>query len=282
MNTEIKAFAVSNLHQAEDYTFHSIALAAMETCTDEHFQAVKADYKAKFEAFDLQLKKSGGTDPDTKGIAEADAATDSCYVGMAACARAMRNHFNPLTAEVARRYCIILDRYGNPTSLSYLEEYGVIDNLLQDLTEFDTTPISLPDTGNTGGGEEDRPGELSLLADDETHNLATIGMDEWMVRLKECRDRFMEAFIARNTRIGQSEAGLTKAARQAADTAYRAAVKRLNALIELNGPEAYAAIVGDINALIDRQKSVIASRTTRNAKKKAESNTPDDERPGEL
>ena len=286
MKTEIKSINMTRMRQAEDYTFHSLALAEMRTCEEASFAEVLAAYEAAFEAFDAVLKTSGGEDPLTKAVTDADAATDRCYTGLAASVRALLYHYDPAIAELARRMLIIIDRYGNPTNLSYLEEYGVIDNLLQDLRAFDTEEVGSTEDGSGEEEEEERPGGLSLLTTD-THNLTTLGLDGWVAQLQQCRDRFMTLFAQRNTKQATIETGKTKEARWAADEAYRAAVKRINALIEINGSEAYASIVANLNRLIDRQKSIQAARDTRNAAKnnsssEEEGGSTSEEKPGEL
>ena len=283
MKTEIKSINMTRMRQAEDYTFHSLALAEMRTCEEASFAEVLAAYEAAFEAFDAVLKTSGGEDPLTKAVTDADAATDRCYTGLAASVRALLYHYDPAIAELARRMLIIIDRYGNPTNLSYLEEYGIIDNLLQDQRAFDTEETDSSSTTEPDDEEEERPGGLSM----DTHNLTTLGLDGWVGQLQQCRDRFMTLFAQRNTKQATIETGKTKEARWTADEAYRAAVKRINALIEINGSEAYASIVANLNRLIDRQKSIQAARDTRNAAKnnsssEEEGGSTSEEKPGEL
>ena len=74
--------------------------------------------------------------------------------------------------------------------------------------------------------------------------------------------------------------------RQETDAAYRAVVKRLNALAEVNGETDYLEIINNINRLIDRQKAILATRKTINAKRATQKpeggGKPGEERPGEL
>ena len=97
----------------------------------------------------------------------------------------------------------------------------------------------------------------------------------------------MQLFKQRNTQQSTIETGTTRQARKKADDAYRAVVKRINALIEVNGDESFASLVATLNNLIDRQKSVQAARNTRNASKNSSSTEEEggstgEERPGEL
>ncbi|WP_293739981.1 DUF6261 family protein [uncultured Parabacteroides sp.] len=281
MPTEIQLLDTTRLHQAEDYSFHTLAIEEFKKCPEAKIKLVFDSYKDKYKLFDEALKISGGKDPLTKEVTDSDAATDNCYIGLAAITRAQLYHYEPLIAELARQAVIIFDRYGNPTQLNYLEEYGIIDNILQDFETFDHTEITVE--GSESGGEEERPGELDL----NPQNLQKLGIKGWCEHLKLCRDRFMAAFTKRNAVQGTVVTGVTKAARVDADTAYRALVKRINALVEIDGDTEYLEAIQSINRLIDRQKTILATRKTLNAKKTAKKEEggggkPDDERPGEL
>ena len=289
MATEIKTINLARMRQAEDYTFHSLVLADMQACDEPSISEVLGAYEAAFNAFDKELKTAGGEDPLTKEITEANNATERCYVGMVAMIRALLYHYETTIVELARRALIVIDRYGNPTNLAYLQEYGIIDNLLQDLRAFDTEEVGSSSSGaeeEGGEEEEERPGGLSVLTTD-THNLTTLGINGWVDQLQLCRDRFMQLFKQRNTQQSTIETGTTRQARKKADDAYRAVVKRINALIEVNGDESFASLVATLNNLIDRQKSVQAARNTRNASKnnsstEEEGGSTGEERPGEL
>ena len=289
MATEIKTINLARMRQAEDYTFHSLVLADMQACDEPSISEVLEAYEAAFNAFDKELKTAGGEDPLTKEITEANNATERCYVGMVAMIRALLYHYETTIVELARRALIVIDRYGNPTNLAYLQEYGIIDNLLQDLRAFDTEEVGSSSSGaeeEGGEEEEERPGGLSVLTTD-THNLMTLGINGWVDQLQLCRGRFMQLFKQRNTQQSTIETGTTRQARKKADDAYRAVVKRINALIEVNGDESFASLVATLNNLIDRQKSVQAARNTRNASKnnsstEEEGGSTGEERPGEL
>lgn len=107
-----------------------------------------------------------------------------------------------------------------------------------------------------------------------------------MVRLKEANEKFISFFTNRNSQQATIVTGATKAARLETDAAYRAVVKRLNALAEVNGETDYLEIINNINRLIDRQKAILATRKTINAKRATQKpeggGKPGEERPGEL
>lgn len=169
--------------------------------------------------------------------------------------------------------------------MPYLAENSAVTNLIQDLEEFD----------NREEEEEERPGELSdpasspldgVSLDNVTNRLQMAGLDRWVARLKEANEKFIVIFTNRNSQQATIVTGATKTARQDTDAAYRAIVKRLNALAEVNGDTDYLEIINNLNNLIDRQKTILATRKTLNAKKAAQKpeggGKPDDESPGEL
>lgn len=63
--------------------------------------------------------------------------------------------------------------------------------------------------------------------------------------------------------------GIVKTARTASDEAYKTLVSCVNALAVLNGEDAYATFIDNVNVIIDAQKATLASRLTRAKKSKA-------------
>lgn len=275
--SEIKTFNLSHLTLNEDFGFHSFAIAELEKCKDSKITEFVTTYKVKYNVFDGTMKVSGGENALSSDVTRLDHVRDDTYRGLRRQNNVAMNDFDPVIAEIGRQVDIILRRNGDPCSLPYLAENSAIINLIQDLEEFD----------NFLG--EERPGELILKEsssldgvslDDVVNRLNMAGLDRWVTRLKEANEKFISAFTYRNSQQATVVTGATKTARLETDAAYRAAVKRLNALAEVNGDTDYLEIINNMNRLIDRQKAILASRKTINAKKSAQK--PDDERPGEL
>ncbi|MDD2954178.1 MAG: DUF6261 family protein [Parabacteroides sp.] len=252
---ETKDFKLSQLRQEESFGFHQLALGEMSKCKDTKFVPVYQVYKTAYDTFDEALKQGGGESVLSKPIVEQDAVCDKLYRGLSNQVSTMEGFYDPAIAEVARGARIILKKYGNPTALPYLEEAGVLHNLIQELEAFDGVP------------ESGSPDEISV---DEitTNRLAAIHIDGWVARLKTETTRFRELFAERNTQNATLVTGATKAARLAADDAYRAAVKRLNALAEVNGDTDYIDVINALNTLIDRQSAIVKARATKNANKR--------------
>lgn len=278
--SEIKNFDLGHLPQDEDFGFHNIALAEFQKCTDSKITELVNNYKAKYDLFDGTMKVGGGENVLSYDVTRLDQIRDETYVGVKRQNNVALDDFDPVNAEIARQVDIILRRNGDPTALPYLAENSAIINLVQDLEAFDNHEE-----------EEQRPGELSLPASSPldgvslegvTNRLQKIGLDRWVARLKEANEKFITFFTDRNSQQATLVTGATKAARQETDTAYRAVVKRLNALAEINGDADYLEIINEMNRLIDRQRAILATRKTLNAKaaaqKKAEEDKKEDDK----
>lgn len=281
--SEIKSLNLGLLTQNEDFGFHGLAIVEFEKCKDSKITEFVNNYKIKYDVFDGSLKVSGGENVFSYDVTRLDQIRDDAYRGLKRQNNVAMSDFDPVIAEIARRADIILRRNGDPCSLPYLAENSAVTNLIQDLEEFDNRE------------EDERPGELSdpasspldgVSLDNVTNRLQMAGLDRWVARLKEANEKFIVIFTNRNSQQATIVTGATKTARQDTDAAYRAIVKRLNALAEVNGDTDYLEIINNLNNLIDRQKTILATRKTLNAKKAAQKpeggGKPDDERPGEL
>lgn len=251
--TQIKELDLGKQRQEESFGFHALASAETAKCSDEKIKPLQTAYTAALSAFDAALK-TGGSHPLSETVVRLDGLRDNAYSGLAAQIRNSVHHFDPDKAATAREADLILRKYGSPCALPYLEENGVLHNLIQELKTFDNHQ------------SVDRP-DVVLLSEPATDRLTTIGAAEWLERLEVVNTQFLEAFANRNTSQADVVTGASKAARTAVDDAYRAIAKRINALAEVNGDANYVAVINAINTLIDRQKSVLAARKTTNKKR---------------
>ncbi|MDD2953976.1 MAG: DUF6261 family protein [Parabacteroides sp.] len=265
--SEINSMDLSRSRQDEIFAFHQMAKAETVKLKDPKLTALQQAYESAFEAFDVASKQSGGENVFTVPITEQDALCDRIYKGLSSQVSTMEDHFDPGIAEIARQARVILKKYGDPTRLPYLEESGVLHNLVQELEAFD----------NVSGSDSDSPSEIS--AEITTHRLAALHVDGWVVRLKAENANFLSLFSDRNKQQASIVTGATKVARQATDTAYRNVVRRINALAEVNGDADYIDVINALNTLIDRQKAILATRATlseKRKKKEQEENQPTD------
>lgn len=192
-------------------------------------------FKNAVDAFDNALKDSAST-PSTALAAEADSARDNAW-------RRANNYLKAMTAHPAndvRQTAIeaktLFDKYGDPTTLPQTEESGVLHNLLQDLKAIDGS------------------------------KLTAITFDTWLANLESCETAFLAAVSQRTEEEAARQVGIVKETRQAADNAYRSLVELVNALTIVNDEAPYATFIDHVNAIIDRQKTVLKTRQTKSRK----------------
>lgn len=258
--TLVKNLNLKKLHQEEDFGFHQLMIIETAKCTDEKVVSLQKIYTDTFAAFDEALKP-GGKDMSTLEVTNCDFQRDQTYMGMASHARNMTRHFDPDKARIAQQVCLLIDKYGNPCTRPYIEENGIIENLIQELKTFDNHQ------------EDDRP--VIESSEITTDRLTAIGLKEWVDHLEQLNKKFIQLFSERNATKSLIISGASKATRDATDKAYRSFVNRVNALIEVNGDTDYLDLVNKMNKLIDYQLSVLAARDTKNTNKKKK----DDDRP---
>lgn len=101
-------------------------------------------------------------------------------------------------------------------------------------------------------------------------DLATLTGTEWMTALNTVNEKYSVLFNARNVELQQKPSANVRVARQAVDASYKAIVRRVNALAELNDTETIFdnfidGLNGDIenlNRTLAYQKTVAKKATT--------------------
>lgn len=250
---KIKSISLSSLRVEEDFGFLKLILSETSNLpkddTDEDDRPVISSLSAKssspltmstasFEAavntFDNALKDSA---PSTAIAAEADTARDNAWRGANNFLKAMTAHPTDQVRQAAIETKTLFDKYGDPTTLPQTEENGILHNLLQDLKAIDSS------------------------------KLTSLAFDAWLTNLETCETAFLSAVSQRTEETAARQVGIVKEIRQTADNAYRSLVELVNALTVVNGEAPYATFIDHVNAIIDRQKTVLKARQT-NAKKK--------------
>lgn len=251
---QITSFKLGNLRIEEDFAFHQrvqqyaeelpttgalIAEGLPETSVT--FLTTGVDtHKTAVDGLDSALKASN-TVPSAKRVTEADAARDFAWTGLYNYVKAMTAHPDESIAEAAKRALEILEKYGNPTAKPQLEESGILYNLLQELNEA-------KEAGDFNG----------------------LDIEPWMERLENAEYSFLTATDEKVQEEAAREVGLSKQARQAADDAYRKLVDIVNMLAAMHGDEKFATFIGNVNALVEQQRTKLKTRATNSAKKEDE------------
>ena len=256
---KIKTISLTSLRVEEDFGFLKLVLAETEnlpgqgeeepglpdvqSTTPSALTTAVSSFETAFNAFDTALKASS-TNPATAIATNADMERDQSWRAANAYVKAMCSHPTADIAAEAANIKAIFDKYGDPTSLAQTEESGVLHNLLQDLTMFDSAKRT------------------------------ALNLDVWITDLQTKEDAFLTAAAQRTEADAARQVGIVKETRTAADAAYRSLVDTVNALVLLNGDAEYATFIDHVNAVIDRQKGILKARKTNNAKKKEEGDKP--------
>lgn len=267
--SKIKEFGLSRLWVEEDFGFLQLVYKELpkmgyETGDDEDepdlpsvqsvaagtfkagVDAKVAAFVAAFEKFDEALKDSEKL-ASSALVTKADDARDYAWRGVSNYLRAMTMHPDADVAAAAVEGEELVDKYGDPTNLSYTAESGTLHNFLQDLEAI--------------------PSEKRTL----------LGIDPWTARLRKENDAFLLAIQQKAEEKDAREVGVVKEARQEADEAYRAMVDTINVVANLEEGTTYDAFIGAVNQHIETQKTTLKSRATRNKNKKDEK--PEEEEP---
>lgn len=267
--SKIKEFGLSRLWVEEDFGFQQLVYKELpkmgyETGDEEEnpgqpevqsvaagtfkagVDAKVAAFVAAFEKFDEALKDSEKL-ASSALVTKADDARDYAWRGVSNYLRAMTMHPDADVAAAAVEGEELVDKYGDPTNLSYTAESGTLHNFLQDLEAI--------------------PSEKRTL----------LGIDPWTARLRKENDAFLLAIQQKAEEKDAREVGVVKEARQEADEAYRAMVDTINVVANLEEGTTYDAFIGAVNQHIETQKTTLKSRATRNKNKKDEK--PEEEEP---
>ena len=231
---KIKSFGISALRNEESFGFLKLVVAETDNLPSEETTPVGLTNA-------VAALESAAANPDVATAAAADTARDQAWRGVNNYLTAMLAHPDEEKRTLARMFKDEFDKYGDPTNLSQTEESGVLHNLLQDTQSY------------------------------ASHLKEPIYLDAWLSDLNAKEEAFLEAVEARNRSEASRAAriGQVKETRTAAETTYRTLVDTVNALALLNGDADYADFIDHVNAMIDRQKSILKTRVTR-AKKEDE------------
>ena len=244
---KIATLNLTRLRTEEDFGFLKLILAETENLPSEETPSVQTAavtaFETAFNAFDTALKASA-TNPATASATDADVERDQSWRAANAYVKAMCSHPTPDIAARASEAKSLFDKYGDPTSLAQTEESGVLHNLLQDLSAFDSAKRT------------------------------ALNLDVWITDLQTKEDAFLTAAAQRTEADAARQVGIVKETRTAADAAYRSLVDTVNALAMIEGDANYATFIDHTNAMIDRQKAILKARQTNNAKKKEEGDKP--------
>lgn len=234
----IRNFKLTSLRQTEALGFFQRVSEPFKTCETAQFKPLFQQFEADVSAFGKAVNPQMGS-TETEPLTEADVRRDNAIGGLFGQIKIMCKHFDAQTLAAAERLQAIAKNHAGITQLPYIQENGQIATLLRDL---DTSQAKA--------------------------DLEKIGAAGWATELAAANTAFIALFDRRNEEEAAHITGQSMECRRACENSYRPCVDMINALITVNGAEAYKTIVDDVNNLIDYQKQVLATRESRNKKEK--------------
>lgn len=172
----------------------------------------------------------------TDDLIEADRLRDETYRGLSGTVRSARNHFDPEIRKSANELNLLFETYGEVADRPYDQESAAIIKLITEL-------------------------EGPYLAE-----VTTLGLASWVTELKKRNNAFNSLKDQRYSEATAKPSQSLKLTRLKTDRAYRAIEKRINALIEINGAQAYSGFAGGLNQRIENYRLLLAQRQGRNAR----------------
>ena len=157
----------------------------------------------------------------------------------------------------------IMKAYRRPRERLRSAEAGRLTGMVEELLEF----TRLRDGRFTLNVEEV---ERLLAEAKEAGDFNGLDIEPWMERLENAEYSFLTATDEKVQEEAAREVGLSKQARQAADDAYRKLVDIVNMLAAMHGDEKFATFIGNVNALVEQQRTKLKTRATNSAKKEDE------------
>ena len=194
-------------------------------------------YMVLFEDEDAALNKIMKS-AITPEIREADRRRDTIFRGMVDAYKSALRHFDAEKMAAARELKPVFDTYGNLAAKPFNEQSSAVINLLQELT--------------------------GKYAD----YCQTIGIAAWVSALTDANNAVI-ALMHNRYDEGAARCNIVlRAARLKVDAAYRAVVARMNALVVVEGTEAYEAFVTTLNLIVEKYANIIAQRAGKSKKEK--------------
>lgn len=230
---------LGNLRNNEHYQFMSDVISLIKISEpkklriEPFFNMLSACYALEGKALNRVTKSQF-----TNHIIEADRNRDETFRGMADANLSAVKHFKQPIREAANRLQIVFDAYGNITKKAIAEQTASVNSLLNE------------------------------LASNHAEDVKAVGLGEWIDELKRRNNTLTNLMNDRYTETAsQSEPLVLRELRKKTDDAYRSTVKRINALMEVDGGEYYESFIRQINAIIIRAGNIIAARRGHAGKK---------------
>ena len=243
---EIQAAKTAALRNEEHRTYHLAIMAIIKKAL-----AIEYGLEAEYDLYSSLLDDEATVlqkmlaSTHTKTIVELDFGRDESVRGITLVVDGYCHHPTLELKNAALHVKLIMGKFGDITEMPYDQETGTINDM------------------------------LVVLNKDAKADMALIHVDAWGDILQVQNNDF-DAEKKLRYEEGSDKTPLTaKPIRKKVDEVYRKIVKRINALIEVNGSAAYADVVNDINQLVEAYNHTVEIRQGRNAAAAEDDNPPD-------
>jgi hypothetical protein len=166
----------------------------------------------------------------TEELVKADELRDAVFRGMSEAVSSACNHYDPVVKSNADRLKLVFDHYGNVARLPLAEETESLNLLIADLNGAHASEVQ------------------------------AIALRGWVDELQAKNNHFSGLMSQRTEESALATTLKVREVRQNLDETYKAMVKRINALILVNGPEMFTEYVNELNVLITNTKALVAQR----------------------
>lgn len=188
-------------------------------------------YNNETEALDV-IRKSD----KTAKLSVADHKRDDTTSGFKCMVEGYTYHFVDKKREAAERLEIVLDSFSGINRKGYAAQTSATDKL------------------------------VDVLLSDYSEDLALLKLSEWVVELKANNGAFKDLSDERYSDDATKTSLKMKDVREEIDDAYRKITNLINALVLVNGPEAYTPFIKELNQRIEKYNLIIAQRKGRSNK----------------
>lgn len=179
----------------------------------------------EFEALGL-IRKSVITDE----LEVVDQPRDYTYRGTVGTAKAALNHYNAEVRKAAAKVMVVFDSFGNVAAMPYNEETIAIRKLRAELMGSCSAEVTL------------------------------LGLEPWLNELEAQNNAFDTLMKERYSEEAGRTALRMKTIRIEVEAAYKKILKRIDALIEINGDENYKEFIAQLNIRVANYNNTVARR----------------------
>jgi hypothetical protein len=170
----------------------------------------------------------------TEIIDRFDHERDSLWRGMVTTTKGYLDHFDPDKRQAAHQLMLILDHYGNIARKNLEAETAAIEDL-----------------------------HTELMKQDNYLYVTALGLGEWLGQLVQASRNLDAQMKMRYDEIGKRPDLHMRSIRKQVDKALYDIFDRIESLVNVNGAENYKAFISELNAVMEREKDVLAQEAAR-------------------